>query len=367
MAKVLGKKRVGLQLLILLSGVQTFAADDWCIQNRERLPCSGAAGKCTRNKDYSEGGFVADTAYVQQTRFWPKRNKAQIGKFAQVCDEARVYKGVSVLGNARVFGRAQLFDHVNVFGNAEVGGDSVIHGNVKIFDNASVTGSAHISGHAFIFGNARVFGSAQISDSVHIFGSAWVYGTAVVTGQHLIYQNVRVNGNTDPFQRRTLFSRAELVNGQQVEFSRANSYADLMTLNPSLDETDSEPESELLKRKEIALKKLESDKMKYDAHLLIRSELNPEVAPSEFRVSADRVLPEGQLVQSFDPEEDLECCPVCLDTLKNTKNLVFTRCKHFICKSCYEQFQGFATADQSCPVCRNPNYSRGALEIRYPE
>src|SRR6476620_5365800 len=71
-----------------------------CYPRDGSLPCGGAPGKCSINRDGTQGGFIAETAHVEkspvnhfQGMYYPfadfnpaPKNIPYIGLFAQVCD-----------------------------------------------------------------------------------------------------------------------------------------------------------------------------------------------------------------------------------------------------------------------------------------
>ena len=69
-----------------------------------------------RNPDGSIGGWVADTASVDDT--------AYISENAKVFGTAQVFENARVSGNAQVFGNAEVFGTAHVYGNAQVFGHS---------------------------------------------------------------------------------------------------------------------------------------------------------------------------------------------------------------------------------------------------
>lgn len=101
----------------------------------------------------TEGGWVADSAYVTNT--------------AQLSMDARVY------GRAFVSGDAVLFDSARVHGNAEVFGTAALHERAQVFGNARVYGG-------FITEDACVFGVAVVAADSYIYGHALVGGTSHV-------------------------------------------------------------------------------------------------------------------------------------------------------------------------------------------
>ena len=101
------------------------------IIDQAHLPCGGATGKCTKNKDGSPGGFVADTAMVEKEShnlFW-ERNRSFLEKDSQVCDRAQVRGSARVDSQSKVYEDAQVYDfakvyHTQVYGHAQVYGKS---------------------------------------------------------------------------------------------------------------------------------------------------------------------------------------------------------------------------------------------------
>ena len=147
------------------------AQDNWCIQDPANPPCDGAQGRCTRNQDGSPGGFVANTATVEQVSyayFW-SRNRPFIGQYAQVCDHAGVYHDAQVRDSAKIFENAMVFDNAEVFGNAQVSGDArvaenaSIYEDAQIYDDAIITGDVQIAGDTQVFGNCMAFQAMRVS------------------------------------------------------------------------------------------------------------------------------------------------------------------------------------------------------------
>lgn len=106
-----------------------------------------------RNPDGSEGGWVADTAHVDET--------------ASVSPEARVY------GNARVFGDAELRGAAQVFDTARVGDGAVIADRARVSGSATVA-DATVSGHARVTDAAQISHGAIVTDRARITHEARV-------------------------------------------------------------------------------------------------------------------------------------------------------------------------------------------------
>ena len=120
---------------------------------------------------------------------------------AWVYGGARVFGDAVVSGGARVFGDAVVSDGARVFGNAEVYGGARVYGNAEVSDdavvygNAVVYGGARVFGDAVVSGGARVFGDAVVSDGARVFGNAEVYGGARVYGNAEVSDDAVVYGN----------------------------------------------------------------------------------------------------------------------------------------------------------------------------
>lgn len=115
------------------------------------------------------GGWVADTAFVEDTCF--------VGPYATVYDNAQVSGNVKVNDYAKIYGDAVLMDNVKVYGNAEV------------FDNAKIKKNARVCG------NAIVYGKALVTDNSSVFDNAEVYDEAILSNYSQVYENARVYKN----------------------------------------------------------------------------------------------------------------------------------------------------------------------------
>ncbi len=116
-----------INLFSFLFIISTYAADVWCIEDRENPPCYGFPGRCTRNSDGSPGGFIADTATVESEMVSGlSHNRPHIGLEASVCDRAHVTDHAHVADHALITGDAWIYGDAQVFGNARVSGGDVI-------------------------------------------------------------------------------------------------------------------------------------------------------------------------------------------------------------------------------------------------
>ena len=140
-----------------------------------------------KNPDGSVGGWVADTAMVDDA--------AYIGPSAEVFGEAYVGSGARIFGHARVYDDAKVLDRALVFGRAQAFDRALISGNARIFENAGVYGEAFVGMEAEVRGSARVSGYAQINGSAIIEGAACVYGNAMIAGTSRVSEEARVFGS----------------------------------------------------------------------------------------------------------------------------------------------------------------------------
>lgn len=125
-----------------------------------------------RNADGSEGGWIAETAQVDNT--------------AYIGEQAQIYGHTQVSGDAWVFGDAQVFGNARVYVHAQVSGDAKICGQGQVFGDAWVY-DAHVFENAQVFGNCQVFGSARV------FGRANVLHNAQVSNHVIICEDDRVS------------------------------------------------------------------------------------------------------------------------------------------------------------------------------
>ncbi len=107
-------------------------------------------GPVPAHKHKNGGGWVADTAHVDETVF--------VGPNAKVYGFAKVYEEAKIYGCSKVFGRAIIRDH------------------------------AVISGYAKVFGNVRVYENGGVGEYAEIFGSARLYGSVTIGG-HIRFSN----------------------------------------------------------------------------------------------------------------------------------------------------------------------------------
>ncbi|MEO5969340.1 MAG: RING finger family 4 domain-containing protein [Bdellovibrionia bacterium] len=350
--------------LAALAGGNAFGADTWCIEDPANPPCGGAPGKCTFNKDYSYGGFVADTAIVAKTRWGKTRNKPFISQYAQVCDLAIIT------------GQPRIMDKARVLGNARVFGNALVSGNARICESAKVSGNARVFGEAQVYGVSHVFGGAQVSGNSRIYGEAWVFANAWILENAQVYGTSHISGNTRVLGNAGIFGNVQFSEDDQIEgdtqvsigprvsrrsrvtFVLRNSLGQQISPSSIVSTPLSKEELEKLKKAreklketnlKLALQKIKEDHDTYLVSSPKREELKKDSRNSEIEIA--------------DLDKDLEACPLCLNTLQQQKNLVFTKCGHFICKPCFDSSKRLL---KLCPMCRRNDFKETTLEIQYP-
>lgn len=107
-----------------------------------------------RNPDGTAGGFVAYTAFVDDT--------------------VHVARGALVYGNAQVLEMARVVDRARVCGSAVVGGHAQLQGS------SVVSGAALVSDFAIVRGMAKVFGEARVKGNALVGGETLVGVTALL-------------------------------------------------------------------------------------------------------------------------------------------------------------------------------------------
>lgn len=87
-----------------------------------------------------------------------------------VYDEAMVYKGAYVYGDAEICYQAQIYDHSYVSGDALVSGYVIVKDHSKVFDLVNVSDDAVITNASTICGTARIIKNARVSSSCIEYG-----------------------------------------------------------------------------------------------------------------------------------------------------------------------------------------------------
>ncbi len=334
-----------IRLFSILFITSTYAADDWCLQNREVPPCNGAPGRCTINLNGEQGGFVADTATIIQIGWIQARNKPYIGLEASICDharvtgDARITRNAQVMGNARVSRNARIFGDARVTGYARVTGDAWVYGTAHVAGTARIDGNAHVAGNAHITRNARVTGNAWVYGAARITGDAWITGTARVFenarvsgnariaenawvyGIARVFGNARVSGNAWIYGN-TQMNRGHIINGIHVRNS----------LTPN--------QYSILPQQNVLVINYQDG--------IVRPHVLTAVSP-DFSASAQACLTR---LRAQGSEED---CSICFEPMVPMVfgiNYAFTECGHLFCKVCLDK--ALNDASSRCPLCRTP-------------
>lgn len=143
-------------------------------------------------KKGDKGGFVeSELNLSQKGNCW-------------IYDDACVYDGGRVEGDAYVFDNAQVFNNAHIYEDAQVDGDAKVCCNAKVCGTAWVYDNARVSGNACVCGAARVYGDAYVSDNAQIYGDAFVYENA------RIYDNAQVYGDTCVYGNAIICKDAEI-------------------------------------------------------------------------------------------------------------------------------------------------------------
>ena len=160
-----------------------------------------------QNPEGSEGGWVADTAYVAPTAtlnytamVYGKaevRYHASILNYARVHDHAKVLDYATIKDNAHVYGECNIQDRSVVGGYALVRGTASLSDRAEVGGNANVGGQAVLSGSAFIEGHAFVFGKAELWGDVLVTGNARVEGEVFIHGNADVYGEAHIKAHTD--------------------------------------------------------------------------------------------------------------------------------------------------------------------------
>lgn len=110
-----------------------------------------------------------------------------------IYDEAMVYDGAVIKGNAQVRNSAIVRDNSKVDGEAQVLDSAIIEGCSNVTDNAKVCYKAKVIGYSFIKDNAKVYGKAEIRNHSVIKDNAEVLDTVKIDNS-TIEDNAHING-----------------------------------------------------------------------------------------------------------------------------------------------------------------------------
>jgi carbonic anhydrase/acetyltransferase-like protein (isoleucine patch superfamily) len=115
--------------------------------------------------------------------------KAYVGDYPVIQDNAWVYDNARVYDDARVSGDALVYGDAEVYGNARVYDNARVYGNARVYDNAEVYGYAWVYGYALVYGDARVYGYARVSGNARVYGYARVSLKKEYTKGKFIYSS----------------------------------------------------------------------------------------------------------------------------------------------------------------------------------
>ncbi|AKK06884.1 hypothetical protein CMUST_12940 [Corynebacterium mustelae] len=123
---------------------------------------------------------------------------------AWIFDDACVYQGAQVTGDAIVRG------NVAVFGHAHIGESAVVEGSGEIRDYARVYGCAQVQGRGSVVDHSHVYGWATVSENATVSEGAQIYGHAHVAG------NAAISGGAHVCGQSHIAGSATLSNGSVV-------------------------------------------------------------------------------------------------------------------------------------------------------
>ncbi len=157
--------------------------------------CPGEDGYYFTNykkRNPQQGGFVSNSADVNDD------DDVFVAPTAAICGSA------SVSGNARIYGNAVIQ------GNAEISGDAKIYGDAVVEDDSSVKGDAKV------YENARIGGSSLISGDARVKGWSKIYNKNISTGTEDAPQFTAQELHAQEMQRQALLQK-ELEKKERLE------------------------------------------------------------------------------------------------------------------------------------------------------
>lgn len=157
-------------------------------------PCNGVSGHRHINHTTTgdvEGGFVADTAHVDDS-VWIA-DTAHVCARAQVLEFAKIFGCSVVDDDAVVKGNAILNDNAVAQDHSVVEGFSVLHGNGFVQDHGHLYGG-DVNHFPQLFNFAKVGGNARVTDGAWIQGHVTVMDNAVIFGRPILKGYSRVDG-----------------------------------------------------------------------------------------------------------------------------------------------------------------------------
>lgn len=130
-------------------------------------------------KKGDKGGFVeSELNLSQKGNCW-------------IYDDACVYYGGRVEGDAYVFENAQVLNNAHIYEDAQV------YDNARVSGNACVCGAARVYGDAYVSDNAQIYGNAFVCEKARIYDKAQVYGDTCVYGNAIICKDAEIGSNED--------------------------------------------------------------------------------------------------------------------------------------------------------------------------
>ena len=342
-------------VFLLLNFQNVFADDLRCDFTLENRPCLGAPGQWTTNADNSEGGFVANTAYVESTSFfgYAKKNVPYIGRCVQVCESARVEGEDAVLN-----------DRAKISGSAQISGSSMI------FQQAHVFGNARVFGDAQVYGASKVSGEVQFFGTVNVMGAAWIQGNEVAHwGVYFFDDTDQINmedtqGHENSHSQAQERSSEDPVMENETPFNISMNRISLIASGPINDR--------LMNSAPGILLQLNNDKLKVESQASPRQEITSRIEQIKSRIAQlqnelkqvqDELEQENTKQEEF--ENQYESCPICFDPLYRTELLVLSHCGHLLCQRCFERISPQRIEGIRCPQCRASHIESGSLRVHY--
>lgn len=182
-----------------------------------------------RNPDGTLGGWVADSAMVQNTVY--------IGPSAQVFDHAVVTDHVALHQRAWIAGRATVSDNVKMSNTAGVYGNAKVSGCVQLYDRAAVFGEAIVSDDVYLAD------SASLSDHAEAHHSAVIAGATQIRDHGQVIEQASVSGNTLIFGNAVIAGNAVITMGNyydtqasdfHLDFSPADEINNILALDAAI-------------------------------------------------------------------------------------------------------------------------------------
>lgn len=139
---------------LILAAILLFIAQPSVIFADTSSLCPGEEGYFytnARRRTPKAGGFVANTAYVDDN------DDLYLAPTAAVCGNAQLYGSARILGRVVITGNAEVYGSANIKGNARIEGDSTVSGKARIQDNVIVRDS-DISGTTKLKGYFKAVG-----------------------------------------------------------------------------------------------------------------------------------------------------------------------------------------------------------------